>query len=511
MSTHANPIGRLTAITGSLLSAATGPTSNSAAMARNSEINNDAGIFTACSISRRTYKSRASVRRNTQGIAMTFAHTVITPSSQRLTERSPEAKRNEEAESSSDCVTKKRTTPRTCRVPTMAKAQIRISPALRVLSAPATDMEIACMVLRFLPANENAHNHRAYRGDKSRSKELADPEEPQFRQRGFNDNQQHRETQNLDQNKRDRCQYRTEIPAVSKSPGSQENVQENASQHKKLHLPAPLHKCRAATRKLQSLGFVDHRQFEMPGGIVHGNPAPFGKNQHQERNEQQYMRGRKENFGILDPPLLHDVWNRGLRNERHGEENDHEHWLGQESDHPCPAGAHRAVGVPCVHRRQRREETSEPQEKHAGQHVPHERKRQRIIRQHRNQYRHEYRADKDKIRGDPKDPGGLGRYDFVLVKQLPEVAVRLKNAGSSFALHHLLQTGEYSRIEGRENQHEQNLDQIERDCLLHPALPPPRFREPSRVIAALRRECRPALRARDIRGPQATDEIEERR
>jgi hypothetical protein len=53
------------------------------------------------------------------------------------------------------------------------------------------------------------------------------------------------------------------------------------------------------------------------------------------------------------------------------------------------------------------------------------------------------------------------------MKQLPEVAVRLKDAGTPFGLNDFLQAVEYASNEGNEGHHQCDLEEIEEDPLCH--------------------------------------------
>ena len=160
--------------------------------------------------------------------------------------------------------------------------------------------------------------------------------------------------------------------------------------------------------------------------------------------------GEKKARRAGDPLLLHDVGDRRLGDEGHGKENDHEDRFGEEADHAGPAGSHRTVGVSGIDRRECGEEAREAEEEPARQHVAHEGERQRIVRQDRDQNRDEDRHHEHQIGRDAKDPGGLVRYDLVFVEELPDIPIRLKDAGAAFALHDLLEPGEHAGVQGCE-------------------------------------------------------------
>ena len=144
-----------------------------------------------------------------------------------------------------------------------------------------------------------------------------------------------------------------------------------------------------------------------------------------------------------------------------GEEDDHEHRLGQKTDHPRPAGAHRPVGIGRIDRRQGGEEASQRQHEPAPQHVAHEGEKQRVAGQHGNQQRDENRRHEDHIRGKPKNPRALLGDHLVLLKQLVQVPIRLKNARTALGLDNFLEPVEHSEDQRREHHHHQHLQQVE--------------------------------------------------
>ena len=91
----------------------------------------------------------------------------------------------------------------------------------------------------------------------------------------------------------------------------------------------------------------------------------------------------------------------------------------------------------------------------------------RIIRQDRDQSRDEDRHHKNEIGRDSKDPGGLFRDDLIFVEELPDVPIRLKDAGPSLALHDFLEPGEHTGVQGCEDQYKQDLQRVVGDCLGH--------------------------------------------
>ena len=252
----------------------------------------------------------------------------------------------------------------------------------------------------------------------------------------------------LNSTKRNGQQHRAKRLFVRQAPRRDQHIEKNAHQHEDLHLPAPLHQREPAPGVFQRLGFIDHRQLEMAGRIVHRNAPAFGQDQHEKRQHQQHVRRREKIRQRRHPLLLNDVGNRGAGDKRHGEKHNHEHRLGQKPDHARAARAHGAVGIGRVNRRQRGEEPAKRQHEATAQHVAHEREKERITRQHRNQQRDENRSDEHNVGREPENPRTVLRDDLVLMEQLPQIAIRLENARPALGLDHLLEPAQHPGTNG---------------------------------------------------------------
>src|SRR5208283_4564123 len=91
---------------------------------------------------------------------------------------------------------------------------------------------------------------------------------------------------------------------------------------------------------------------------------------------------------------------------------------------------------------QRGEETAKGKDEPATQHIPHEGKKERVAREHRDQQGDEDRRNEDDVRGEAKYPRTLHGNDFILVEEFPYVTIRLEDARSPLGLHILLQASE---------------------------------------------------------------------
>ena len=79
------------------------------------------------------------------------------------------------------------------------------------------------------------------------------------------------------------------VCSARQSPRRHQHVEKDAEQYEEFHLAAPFHQGEAAAGVFERLGFVDHRQLEMTGGVVDRDASALGENQHEERQHEQHV------------------------------------------------------------------------------------------------------------------------------------------------------------------------------------------------------------------------------
>ena len=221
--------------------------------------------------------------------------------------------------------------------------------------------------------------------------------------------------------------------------------------------------------------------------------------QDEEGGDQKQVRRSPVDRGLGDEEMVDDEGQHRFREKRDPDENENQRRLGENRDHDRAARSDAAIGAARFEPRERDHEGTERQDQAAAENVAHVGQRQGIVRQNGDEDRNRQRRGEGDDRRGPVEPRGRIRGDNLLVEQLPEVTIGLKDARPLAALHALFELEDDPLKQGREQKRRQDLRDL-KDDVPHghrPSLEARYDRSPRSVIRA----CRTIDRALKLHAP----------
>ena len=163
---------------------------------------------------------------------------------------------------------------------------------------------------------------------------------------------------------------------------------------------------------------------------------------------------------VRDQEMIDHEGQHGLGQQGDADKDQDQRRLGQNGDHHGAARTDAAIGAAAVESGEHDHERSEREDEPAAENVAHIGKRQREIGEDGNEDRHRHHRREGDERRQPIDPGGGLRDDDLLVEQLPEIAIGLKDPRSLRELDAFLELHDRAlqeRGQGEDGEHLANL------------------------------------------------------
>ena len=142
------------------------------------------------------------------------------------------------------------------------------------------------------------------------------------------------------------------------APGKKQ-IRQQRQKQEQFHRSGPFHQREQTAGILQDHRFVNHRQFEMGGGIVHRQSPVLGQRHDKERKEREQMTGvqHQERLGGKTRDDAIETGRTGTQSD--AENRDQHRRLGQRGNGNLTARSHATKRAPCIQPRQREKESAE--------------------------------------------------------------------------------------------------------------------------------------------------------
>ena len=191
------------------------------------------------------------------------------------------------------------------------------------------------------PQNKNCRYQRQGAQHKRDRQQFRHAEQPQLRVGGLHQHHRGGQQQKL-RDEQDQAEQSARLPPTRAQTEREKHVHQQRHQHQLLHRRAPLDQRQVRSGVFENHGLVDHREFQVRGGIVHGNAAGFRDQDDEERGKCQHLRRRQETPALSQRRVRHGAQVGGARADRHRENGQHQRGLGDGGDRHLPAAAQAA-------------------------------------------------------------------------------------------------------------------------------------------------------------------------
>ncbi|MCG3119489.1 MAG: hypothetical protein ALAOOOJD_01898 [bacterium] len=205
---------------------------------------------------------------------------------------------------------------------------------------------------------------------------------------------------------------------------------------------------------------MNHRQLEVRGGIVDGQPTGLREHNDKQRGKSEQMTGIDHRCWISQRVQHNAAEVGGAGAQREAKDGERNRRLGNRGHGHFTAGAHAAECGAGIETGQRQEKRSQEQQINDGDQIADIVKRQGR-RDQRNEERHRDGAAENDVRREAEEPRGVIRHHHFLAEQFAQLKIRLPRRCAAAILQPRFQPADQSHQARREHQGQQNLCEFE--------------------------------------------------